>query len=103
MCMLIRILFLIVLAAGLILWLIYDMKSSAEQDSDTIYCVVEDVIDADIVYAVEYSNDGDSWYRMCIYTSKGAAVCDAKKLSHKGNIVTIIDRYGQCLNDSSLI
>lgn len=101
--MLIRILFLIVLVAGLILWLIYDMKQSAEQNPDTIYRVVEDVVDTSIVYAVEYSNDGDSWYRMCTYTSKGVAIRDAKKLSRKGNIVTIIDRYGQCRNDSSLI
>lgn len=101
--MLIRILLLIILTAGLILWLIYDMNRSAEQNPDTIYRVVEDVDDADIVYAVEYSNDGDFWYRICKYTSKEAAVRDAKKLSHKGNVVTIIDRYGQCKHDSSLI
>ena len=101
--MLIRILFLIILAAGLILWLVYDIKSSTDQNSDTIYRVVEDIVDADIVYAVEYSNDRDSWYRICTYTSKELAVHDAKKLSHKGNIVTIIDRYGRCKNDSSLI
>lgn len=101
--MLIRILFLIILAAGLILWLIYDVKSSADQNADTIYRVVEDVVDTNIVYAVEYSNDGDSWYRICTYISKDVAVRDAKKLSHKGNIVTIIDRYGRCRHDSSLI
>ena len=101
--MLIRILLLIILAAGLILWLIYDMKQSTDQNPDTIYRVVEDVDGTSIVYAVEYSNDKDSWYRICTYTSKEAAVRDAKKLSHKGNVVTIIDRYGQCKHDSSLI